>query len=56
MKNILKLAGLLLAVYNTAQRSIECPEYLEDLLEESDMIARFRGDIESNQVTSIHHK
>lgn len=56
MKSILKLAGLLLAVYNTAQRSIECPEYLEDLLEESEMIARFQKDIESKQVTSIHHK
>lgn len=56
---LLSIFAFLAIVHKTAQApdlAIECPAYIGHLHEESAIISKFRSDLDSGRVKSIHHK
>lgn len=57
MKRFVVTLGILCSVLaGCSAMNIDCPAYIEGLHNEADIIARFKGDIESGKVKQIHSK
>lgn len=57
MKSLIIAVGLCcMIVTGCSAMTIDCPAYIEGLYEEVDIIEKFKGDIQSGTVKSIHSK
>lgn len=57
MKSLIIAVGLCcMIVTGCSAMTIDCPAYIEGLYEEADIIEKFKGDIQSGTVKSIHSK